>query len=101
MNRMQTTRQDYAAIRRILLTEWDPIGVAGIPEARDEYDGYAAGVYQRLAAGATDDEMTAYLLHLETGSMGLRGDPARARASARRLLGLRIFTELDTRKEQP
>lgn len=32
----------HQAIREALMKEWDPIGVAHIPEAQDEYDGYVA-----------------------------------------------------------
>lgn len=32
------------AIKKLFLAEWDPIGVAGIPDASDEYDGYAMHV---------------------------------------------------------
>lgn len=32
-------------IREILMRDWDPIGVHGIPEAADEYDMYIGGIY--------------------------------------------------------
>ncbi len=33
-------REYQSAIRKILMEEWDPIGVSDIPEAQDEYDSY-------------------------------------------------------------
>ncbi|CDZ67985.1 Hypothetical protein NGAL_HAMBI2605_62680 [Neorhizobium galegae bv. orientalis] len=42
-------KTNQAIIRKIMLTEWDPIGVSGIPEAQDEYDAYADTVFDMLA----------------------------------------------------
>jgi hypothetical protein len=33
-------RRGAGRLRRLLMREWDPIGVNGIPSARDEYDDY-------------------------------------------------------------
>jgi hypothetical protein len=60
-----------AAIAKILLEDWDPIGVHDVPEAQDEYDSYVAGVYRLLAAGATPAELAVHLLSIENDSMGL------------------------------
>ena len=32
-------------IQKILLREWDPIGIQDIPEAQDEYDSYIPFIY--------------------------------------------------------
>ena len=37
-------RRGGSGIRRLLMEEWDPIGVKGIPEAADEYDSYRGAV---------------------------------------------------------
>ena len=50
---------------------WDPIGVAGAPGARDEYDGYVPSVVQMLFKGADVEAITHYLRSVESGSMGL------------------------------
>jgi hypothetical protein len=38
------SRQNRARVREVLMRDWDPIGVAGIAEAADEYDGYVGTV---------------------------------------------------------
>ena len=53
------------------MQHWDPIGVADIPEAQDEYDSYAGHVYRLLASGASDVEVIDYLYTTETETMGL------------------------------
>lgn len=50
---------------------WDPIGVAGTPQARDEYDSYVPQVIKRLLADASAEEIAQYLDSIESGSMGL------------------------------
>lgn len=50
---------------------WDPIGVAGTPQARDEYDSYVPQVIKRLFADATAEEIAQYLDSIESDSMGL------------------------------
>lgn len=59
------------AIREVLMRHWDPIGVADIPEAQDEYDSYIGGVYQLLASGADDMRMASHLAAIQTERMGL------------------------------
>jgi len=67
-------RRYHDAIRRALLTEWDPIGVAHSPEAQDEYDGYVSTVYKLLIRRAAVGEIFDYLWWVETEHMGLVGD---------------------------
>jgi hypothetical protein len=62
-----------AQIRRILLEVWDPIGVKDIPEAQDEYDGYAPRIYSLLQRGASDYELASELFRITTETMGLSG----------------------------
>jgi hypothetical protein len=68
------------SIRRVLLEEWDPIGVNDVAEAQDEYDSYIGGVHRLLASGASADQVEAHLRHLETVTMGI-SDHNRARAT--------------------
>ncbi len=56
------------AICRILLREWDPIGVADIPEAYDEYNMYAGGVAAILMRGEPKDKLVEYLWTIETAA---------------------------------
>jgi hypothetical protein len=52
-------------IREILMRDWDPIGVHGIPEAADEYDMYIGGIYGRIVRGASVDEIEQHLRAIE------------------------------------
>lgn len=73
-------------LRTTLMREWDPIGVADIPEASDEYDAYLDGLLDLLDARQGVDAVTAYLWALESEHMGLTGDCARTARSAARLV---------------
>lgn len=42
-------KANRAVIRKIFLTEWDPIGVSSIPEAQVECDAYADTGFGMLA----------------------------------------------------
>ena len=63
-------KSDVDAIRKILMSEWDPIG-CGVPD--DEYDSYIPRIYRLIQEGNTVDQLAAYLYKLETISMGLQG----------------------------
>jgi hypothetical protein len=65
-------------VRRVLLEEWDPIGVGDAPDAQDEYDDYIDHVVGQLFSGATDDEILDYLYRIATANMGLRYRKERA-----------------------
>ncbi len=58
-------------IRRVLMEEWDPIGVNGIPEAADEYDNYIGDFYEMLAGRRFRQEIISRLEYLEGTHMGL------------------------------
>ena len=60
-------------IRSILLNDWDPIGVADVPEAQDEYDSYIVGVYRLLISGVSERDVAEHLLRIESDWMGLGG----------------------------
>jgi len=76
-------------VRVALLTEWDPIGIQEIPEARDEYDSYAPGICELLMRNETSGSVFDYLWQLETDHMGLTGDQVRTHAFAERLVRMR------------
>jgi hypothetical protein len=73
-----------AEIERILLREWDPIGVDGIPEAADEYDSYAFALYVMLQSPTRPSihEIEAYLGEAQTERMGLKLTPDRNHRAA-------------------
>ncbi len=58
-------------LRTLLMTHWDPIGVNGIPQARDEYDRYLDPLANLLRGGADTDKVAGYLADVERGQMEL------------------------------
>lgn len=82
-------RRLQRAIREGLLQDWDPIGVRGIPEAHDEYDGYVDRISELLHSGASLGDVFKFLWWLETEHMGLQGDRSATERFARRLIELR------------
>ena len=59
------------SVRETLMRDWDPIGVAGIPEAADEYDSYIGLIYRILAESRSETELVDLLHRIETETMGL------------------------------
>jgi hypothetical protein len=79
------------AIRDVLMSDWDPIGVRDVPEAQDEYDGYVGGVYRLLASRAEAERIAAHLTYVETTMMGLASIPPHQRlAVAERLRAIDV-----------
>jgi hypothetical protein len=74
------------AIRLALLQEWDPIGIADVPEAQDEYDSYVQPVYELLVTHQPEHEILRYLWWLETEQMGLTGNRKVTERFAKRLM---------------
>jgi hypothetical protein len=56
-------------MRGILIDKWDPTGVKDIPQAADECDNYSDGVDDMLRRGASDKELSEYLIRIETEGM--------------------------------
>lgn len=81
-----TDEELYRRTDEVLHYLWDPIGVAGIPGARDEYDAYLPQVFSLLKAGAGADEIADYLTEISTQSMGLGSNRERDRHTAALLL---------------
>lgn len=86
---LDRARQYHNEIRRILLQDWDPIGVSDIPEAQDEYDSYIGGVYSKLIRRAPKHELFDYLWEVETKNMGLYGSRSRTANAVEKLVALR------------
>jgi|SRR5438128_5344846 len=68
--KLRRAREIQAAIGKVLLQDWDPIGIRDVPEAQDEYDGYVGGVYRLLASGASPHDVATHLSTIESGRMG-------------------------------
>jgi hypothetical protein len=56
------TRESQRQVRRLLLA-WDPIGVAGVPEAADAYDCMISPLLHRLFDGADAGSLAAWISH--------------------------------------
>jgi hypothetical protein len=81
-------REAQRQISEILMTDWDPIGVAGTPEAQGEYDAYVSEIYRLLSRRASVRELFESLWWVETEHMGLRGNRQRTQMVAERLMQL-------------
>ena len=57
-------------IERALLDQWDPLGVASTPGEHPDYHPYAHEIYNLLARGASDAQITRYLHRTEEGELG-------------------------------
>lgn len=75
-------------IQKILLKEWDPIGIQDIPEAQDEYDSYISDIYKLIHSKKTESEVFDYLWEIETDHMGLSGDKKHTQTIAHKLFKL-------------
>lgn len=67
----ERSRRRRVAIRHILMSKWDPIGVREEPMAADEYDMYIGDICALLDRSASDKEIVDYLFSVETDRMGL------------------------------
>lgn len=91
LSQSQRGQQVMQAIRVALMRDWDPIGVADIPEAADEYDSYIASIYRILVDARSEEAMVDFLYRTETETMGLTGSSRdRLREVARKLLTLDV-----------
>ncbi|MEI7614315.1 MAG: hypothetical protein WCK63_15545 [Betaproteobacteria bacterium] len=61
---------------------WDPIGVSGVPEARDEYRTYSPQVFSLLKNSASVEKVAQYLNSVATDRMGLQANPTNDRETA-------------------
>jgi hypothetical protein len=76
-------------VNEVLHYIWDPIGVRGEPNARDEYDSYVPGVYSLLDNGATAEQIATHLDNIATARMGLSSNMKDCHATAHKLLDWR------------
>ena len=63
--------EEVLRIRRILLHDWDPIGISHHENAADEYDTYADHVLRMVQSGADVKELIAYLYGVARTDIGL------------------------------
>jgi hypothetical protein len=86
---MSTLKAIQDEVRRILLKEWDPIGIVDVPQAADEYDSYSLQLTSSIVAGVSVDALADRLMAIETGQMGLKPNRSRAERVASLLLATR------------
>lgn len=85
---IERARRYHAAIKKTLLSEWDPIGISDVPEAQDEYDSYVSGIHKMLVSRSTEQEVFEYLWEIETQHMGLLGNRRHTEQVAGKLVQL-------------
>jgi len=91
MNAKQRAKEIQDQIRSILVADWNPIGVADIPEAVDEYDSYIGGIYRLLSSKASMEEVARHLHNIVTSSIGLSSQgPEDHRDVAQKLCALDV-----------
>ncbi len=61
----------YRQTDEILHYMWDPIGVAGIAQARDEYHSYLPQVFQLVLKNESKEKIAKYFVDIEMNRMGL------------------------------
>lgn len=79
----------YRAVDEVLHYVWDPIGVAGTPQARDEYYGYLPRVFALVRDCANESAIAEELSSIATQRMGLLARPEHDLEIARLLLSWR------------
>ena len=71
----ERTRESWRQVRHLLM-EWDLIGVAGIPEAADEYDCMISPLLHRLFEGADTGSLAGWIRHERSSHFGAGPDHA-------------------------
>lgn len=79
----------YRAVDEVLHYVWDPIGVAGTPQARDEYYGYLPRIFALVRDCANESAIAKELSSIATQRMGLLARPEHDLEIARLLLSWR------------
>jgi hypothetical protein len=67
----QHEKELYLRVDEVLHYLWDPIGVSGMPMARDEYQSYVPQVVTLLNESANAEQIVSYLNEVVTKRMGL------------------------------
>ena len=85
--RLPGWKTDPEAIRRILLDDWNPIGV-DVPD--DEYDSYIPLIHRMIQQRNSVDQLTLALGNIESERMGLQVNKQQNRRVAKLLLELAV-----------
>ena len=76
----------YKRCSEVLHYIWDPIGVAGSPETRDEYESYVPPIFALVNENASVSKISKALNQFVSERMELNPDRAKAEEVARLLL---------------
>jgi len=93
---LNRAKRYHDAIHEVLIKQWDPIGVAAVPEAQDEYDMYVPEIYAKLIRHENKQQIFDHLWWIETERMGLYGNRRSTEAIAERLCQVRAEIERGT-----
>jgi len=85
----------YRRIEEVVHYIWDPIGVSGIPQARDEYNSYMTAIFGRVKAGK-EEEIVEYMRWAVSENMGLSFDQDKAKESAKIMLEWKDYINENT-----
>ena len=80
---------ELEAIKRLLLREWDPIGLSDCDGAESHYDAYALRVSEMLEEGADAVAIASYLTRVVTTELLLTANPECDRAIAAKVVAIR------------
>ena len=75
----------FAEVRKILMSDWDPIGVEGVIEAEDEYDTYIDQILSLSSQGATEQDVANHLMMVTKDLMGLEPNDERILKAAAKI----------------
>jgi hypothetical protein len=93
----ETNATLYRALDEILQYIWDPVGVAGIPGARDEYQAYLPEVFRLVVENRDERAIADYLERITVARMGLQPNRVRDLAAARAAISWRHALTLRSR----
>lgn len=75
----------YRRIDEVVHYVWDPIGVSGYPQARDEYNGYLTAIFGHVKAEDID-AIVEYMKWIVTDRMEMSFDQKKAKGAAALML---------------
>ena len=82
----------YKFIGNILLQEWDPIGVNGVPEAADEYNSYLPVVFNKAMNNESAEAIANYLKEIEMERMSLNCNMQKNKEIALKIINKKMST---------
>lgn len=77
-------------VKKILMNDWDPIGVKNNLNAKAEYDQYALRIVGMLYNGTTEVELAKYLDSVVAGDLGMPVNSSLSRTISAKLLTLKL-----------